>query len=324
MKGKARSFICGTLAALAFSGAVFAEDAYLSIATGGTAGTYYPIGGAIAAAVTKGGKIQATAETGNASVANVNLVANGEIEVAFVQNDIVFWAYNGEIMFENKALKNVRTIAALYPEHMQLITAKQSGIAKFEDLRGKRVGIGAPGSGVEGDVRAIFATYGMTYDEMKVDYLDFAATSSRFKDDQIDAGFVVAGYPTASIMDLATTKDISLVSFDDETLKKLSEAHPYFVASEIPGGTYRGIDEPTKTPAVMALLVTHADVPDEVIYDFTKAMFDNIEDVRLSHAQGKSIDISTALEGLTAPLHPGAAKFYTEQGIDISGVPAAE
>lgn len=324
MKTKLISIIGGALAALGLAGTAFAGQTYLSIATGGTAGTYYPIGGAIAAAVTKGSGIQATAETGNASVANVNLVANNEIEVAFVQNDIVFWAYNGQIMFEKKPLKNVRTIAALYPEHMQLITAKQSGVTKFTDLKGKRVGIGAPGSGVEGDVRAIFSTYGMTYDDMRVDYLDFAATSSRFKDDQIDAGFVVAGYPTASIMDLATTKDISLVSFDDETLKKLSEAHPYFVAGEIPGGTYRGIDQPTKTPAVMALLVTHADVPEEIIYDFTKAMFENIEDVRLSHAQGRAIDLSSALDGLTAPLHPGAAKYYTEKGMDISGIVKAE
>lgn len=297
-------------------GAAWSEE-YLSIATGGTAGTYFPIGGAIAAAVTKGSDIQATAETGNASVANVNLVANGEIEVAFAQNDITYWAVNGEIMFEGRPMKNLRVIAALYPEHVQVITTKDANVNTFEDMRGKRVSVGAPGSGVEGDVRAIFKARGISYDEMKVDFLDFAATSSRFKDNQIDVGFVVSGYPTSSIMDLATTKDITLVSFDDENLKNLSATYPYFVASEIPAGTYRGIDQVTKTPAVMALLVTREDIPEETIYKFTKAMFENIETVQASHAQGKQITLESALDGITAPLHPGAAKYYKEKGLKV-------
>lgn len=316
MKKSGKLFALAALAVAATCGAAGAAD-YLSIATGGTAGTYYPIGGAIAAAVTKGSDIQATAETGNASVANVNLVATGEIEVAFAQNDITYWAYNGMIMFEGKPLQNLRTIAALYPEHVQLITARNAGVTNFEDLKGKRVGVGAPGSGVEADVRAIFQVYGLTYDDMKAEFLDFAATSSRFKDNQIDAGFVVSGYPTSSIMDLAATKDVTLVSFDDETLAKLSATHPYFVASEIPGGTYSGMDSATKTPAVMAMLVTRDDVPEELIYKFTKAMFENIADVQASHAQGRAISLDKALSGLTAPLHPGAAKFYKEAGLKV-------
>ncbi|MDR1885178.1 MAG: TAXI family TRAP transporter solute-binding subunit [Synergistaceae bacterium] len=314
-----RTILAITLAAIAmaaFGTAYAADRTFISIATGGTSGTYYPIGGAIAQAVSKGSSLQATAETGNASVANLNLVANGEIEVAFVQNDSAFWAYNGKLMFKAPQ-KNLRAIASLYPEHVQIITTRDSAIKSIGDLKGKRVGVGAPGSGVEGDVRAIFQVAGLKYSDMNVDFLDFGATTSRFKDNQIDAGFVVSGYPTASVMDLATTKDISLLNLDTEFLEKLREEHPYFMISSIPGGTYRGIDSDTVTPAVMAILVTNDGVPEDVIYEFTKAMFTNISDVHASHAKGREINIDSALEGLTVPLHPGAVKYYKEVGLKV-------
>ncbi|MDR1471927.1 MAG: TAXI family TRAP transporter solute-binding subunit [Synergistaceae bacterium] len=317
VKKKMILVIAAAAAAAMTCGAAFAAPAFVSIATGGTSGTYYPIGGAIAAAVSKGGAVNATAETGNASVANINLIAQGEIEIAMVQNDITSWAYNGELMFEGKPLKNVRAIAALYPEHVQLVLSKESGIKAIGDLKGKRVGVGAPGSGVEGDVRAIFQVAGIKYDDMKVDFLDFGQTSSRFKDNQIDAGFVVAGYPTAALMDLATTKDVALLDFDKETLDKLAAAHPYFVPSVIPAGTYRGIDTDTTTPAVMAILVTHDGVAEDVIYNFTKNLYTNIADVQGAHAMARNIKLETALDGLTAPLHPGAAKYFKEAGLKV-------
>lgn len=306
--------IVAAMTTMATGGTAFAAKTFLSIATGGTSGTYYPIGGAIAAAVSKGSDIQATAETGNAAVANTNLVANGEIEVAFCQNDVASWGYEGKLMFKSP-LKNLRAIVALYPEHVQLITTKESGIKSIADLKGKRVGVGAPGSGVEGDVRAILQVAGMQYKDMKTDFLDFGATTSRFKDNQIDAGFVVAGYPTASVMDLATTKDITLMNFDQAFLEKLRKEHPYFVVSKIPANTYRGITTDTVTPAVMAILITRDDVPNDVIYNFTKGMFDNIADVHASHAKGKEINLSSALDGLTLPLHPGAEKYFKEKGL---------
>lgn len=308
------AFMLVTTAIFAAAGTVFAAQTFLSIATGGTSGTYYPIGGAIAQAVSKGSGIQATAETGNASVANINLLAQGDIDVAFAQNDITYWAYNGRLMFKSP-LRNLRAVAALYPEHVQLILAKGTNIRMMDDLKGKRVGVGAPGSGVEGDVRAIFQIAGLKYNDMRTDFLDFGATTSRFKDNQIDAGFVVAGYPTASVMDLSTTKDIELFNFDEKFLADLNKEHPYFVASTIPAGTYRGVDKDTNTPAVMAILVTHDKVPTEVIYEFTKAMFENIGDVHASHSMAKNITLSNALNGLTAPLHPGAEKYYKEKGL---------
>ena len=307
--------IVAILAALSLT-AVASAATYMSIATGGTTGTYYAVGGALASAVTKEGKIQCTAETGNASVANVNLIATKGIEIAFVQNDITYWAVNGQLMFQGKPLKNIRAVASLYPEHIQVVTAKGSGINKISDLKGKRVGVGAPGSGVEGDVQAIFKVAGLTYADLKkADFLDFAATASRFKDNQIDAGFVVAGYPTAAIMDLTTTKDVDLLSFDAAFLKKLHKAYPFFVASKIPAKTYRGIDKDVMTPAVMAILITNDSVPEEDIYNFLTAMFKNLDDVAAVHAKGKEITLKGALDGLTAPLHPGAVKFYKEKGL---------
>lgn len=307
--------VTALLLAFSFAGMASAVS-YMSIATGGTSGTYYPIGGAIASAVTKAGKIQCTAETGNASVANANLIATEGIEVAMVQNDITYWAVNGELMFQGKPLKNIRTIAALYPEHVHVVITNGSKINKMTDLKGKRVGVGAPGSGVEGDVQAIFKMAGLTYNDLKkADFLDFAATASRFKDNQIDAGFVVAGYPVAAIMDLTTTKNVGLLSFDDAFLAKLNKEYPFLVKSVIPGKTYRGIDKDTATPAVMAILITYDKVPEQDVYDFTKAMFDGIEDIHAAHAKGKEITLKGALDGLTAPLHPGAARFYREKGM---------
>ena len=303
------------LAAFSFT-AVASAATYMSVATGGTSGTYYAVGGALAAAVSKDGKIQCTAETGNASVANANLIATKGIEIAFVQNDITYWAVNGELMFQGKPLKNIRAVASLYPEHVQVVVAKDSGIKTIKDLKGKRVGVGAPGSGVEGDVQAIFGVAGLTYKDLKkADFLDFGATASRFKDNQIDAGFVVAGYPTAALMDLTTTKDVSLISFDKAFLAKLHKKYPFFVASKIPAKTYKGIDKDIATPAVMAILITHEDVPEQQIYDFLTSMYKNLDDIAAVHAKGKEITLKGALNGLTAPLHPGAARFFKEKGL---------
>ena len=293
--------------------------ASLSIATGGSAGTYYPIGGAIAAATSKVDGLNVTAETSNASVANAAQVALGEIEIAFCQADVTAWAYNGEVLeqFIGKPLTNLRAIAALYPETLQLVVSKQSGIKTLEDLKGKRVGVGAPGSGTEGDVRAIFNAVGLSYNDMRIEFLDFNGISNRFKDEQIDAGFVVAGIPTAALMDLTTTKDVTLVNFDSATMAKLIASAPFFAPNVVPAGTYTGIDVDINTPSIMALLITQAEQREDVVYAFTKGLFDNIADVQASHAMARNITLENATVGLTAPLHPGAARFYREKGIKV-------
>jgi TRAP transporter TAXI family solute receptor len=289
----------------------------LSLATGGTAGTYYPIGGAMAKAASKSGAITVTSESGNASVANINLLGKKEIELGMVQNDVYFWAYNGEHMFTDKAVKNLRTVMALYPEDVHIVVTKASGIKSTADLKGKRVSVGAAGSGVEADAQMIVKVTGITYSDFDAQKLDFAATATRFKDNQIDAGFLTTGYPSPAIMDIATTKDITLIDFDDAFLDKLGKAYPYFVPHIIPGGTYKGIDKDTKVPAVVAIVATHDGVSEQVIYEFLKGVFDNLGDVQIAHAKAKEITLQNAINGLPRPLHPGAVKFFKEKGLKV-------
>jgi hypothetical protein len=301
---------------MSVAGAASAKT-FVSLATGGTGGTYYPVGGGLADLISRHlPDVQMTGETGNASVANLNLIGTHEIEMAFVQNDVAYWAYNGERMFKTP-YKNIRLVASLYPEHIQCITLKGSGVKDIMDIKGKRVSVGAPGSGVQGDVSAILQVAGIKYADMNTDFLDFNNTTQRFKDGQLDVGFVTAGYPTSSIMDLATLHDIDLVSFSDEFMGELTETFSYFVKSSIPAGTYNGVDHDTPTPAVMAMWVCDADLPEDLIYRITKTFWENVEEMHKVHSKCKLFTLDTATAGASVPVHPGAAKFYKEAGISV-------
>jgi len=296
---------------------VASAQTFVSLATGGTGGTYYPIGGGMADIISRNlPDVQMTAETGNASVANLNLIGTNQIEMALVQNDVAYFAYNGQMMFD-KAYKNVKTVAVLYPETIQVIAMKKSGVKKITDLPGKRVSVGAPGSGVLADVQLIFRVLGYKFGDMNTDFLDFNNTAQRMKDGQIDVGFVVAGYPTASVMDLATLHDITLVEFDEELIDKLHSEYPFFVKHVIPAGTYKGVDKDTTTVAVQAMWVCDAGLSDDLVYRITKAFWENVEDLYQVHARARQITLDTALEGVSVPVHPGAAKYYKEVGLEI-------
>jgi TRAP transporter TAXI family solute receptor len=303
---------------------IFAENAsartFLSIATGSTGGTYYPLGGGIAEIISKNvPEFQVTSETGNASAANINLIGTRQIEMAFAQNDIVYWASKGMPPFRER-YDNIRVVASLYPEHVHCIILKGSGVTDIMDLKGKRVSVGAPGSGVLGDVSALFKIADIRYSDMSADFLDFNNTTQRFKDGQLDAGFVVAGYPTSSVTDLAATHEIDMMNFNESFMSSLVAEYPFFVRDIIPAGTYRGIDRDIVTPAVMALLVCEADLPDNVVYRFTKALWENIADLQKVHPKATFITLKTALDGVSVPVHPGAAQFYSEKGMTVPAV----
>lgn len=307
------------LALILVMGFAFAASAqtFMSLATGGTGGTYYPVGGGMADVISKNlADIQMTAETGNASQANLNLIGTHQIEMALVQNDVASFAYDGTFMFKTP-YKNVRAIASLYPETVQALAMKKSGVTSMRDLPGKRVSVGAPGSGVQVDVSLIFKSLGYKYSDVNADFLDFNLTTERMKDGQLDVGFVVAGFPTASIMDLSTMHDITLIQFDDKLIEQLHADYPFFVKDVIPAGTYRGVDKDTQTVAVQAMWVCDADLPEDVIYRITKAFWENIADVQKVHAKAKMITLDTALNGISVPLHPGAAKYYAEKGMKL-------
>lgn len=300
----------------ATSGAAFAEDTFVTLMTGSTAGTYHLLGSAIAKAVSAATKLHVTPMRSAGSAENIALVADGGPEIAFAQNDITHWAMTGQGSFAGEAKTNLRAIAALYPEHVQMITRAGSEVRSFADLKGHRVGVGAVGSGVEADARAIFRVLGLSYADMNAAFTDFRATMKRLQGGTLEAGMIVAGVPTPAVTELASSEPIALVGLTRDELDRLASAHPYFEAALIPAGTY-GIETETLAPAVRALLVTRSDVPDDVIYSFTKALFEHLDDIREAHDVAGEISLERAAARLTAPLHPGAARYYREAGVEV-------
>jgi TRAP transporter solute receptor, TAXI family len=284
-------------------------------ATGGTSGTYYPLGGAMAQIWnTKADNVNVTAQATGASIENLRLLESDEAELAIVQSDTIDYAVKGIEVFNDK-LVNVRAIAYMYPEVIQVVVRADSGIESIADLRGKKVGVGAPGSGTEANFRQLIDVAGLTYDDLSPQYLSFSESSDQFKDSHIDAFIVVAGIPNSAIMDISTQHEIKIINFSDDMLAKVAEKYPFLKAIAIPAGTYRGIDSETKTVAVMATLAVSASVSDDVVYNLTKVMFENLSDLAAVNAKGKEIELENAVSGMTVPLHPGAEKYFKEKGV---------
>ena len=285
------------------------KEQFINIATGGTAGTYYPIGGAIAEVLNKNG-MNASAQSTGASVANINMLKDKQVELAIVQNDITYYAVNGEEMFkESGKVENLTGIASLYPETCQFVVREDSGIKKIEDLKGKRVAVGAAGSGAEANARQILEAYGITYDDVDEQFLSFAEGSYALKDGTVDAAFVTAGYPTASVQDIASQNKIRLLPIGDEQIKKLNEKYPFYTKTTVPSGTYQGFEEEVPTVSVMAILVANEKIDAALGEKLTKAIFDNLDKIAAAHSAGKSITKATALEGMDfIKMNEGASK----------------
>ena len=285
------------------------KEQFINIATGGTAGTYYPIGGAIAEVLNKNG-MNASAQSTGASVANINMLKDKQVELAIVQNDITYYAVNGEEMFkESGKVENLNGIASLYPETCQFIVREDSGIKAITDLKGKRVAVGAAGSGAEANARQILEAYGITYDDVDEQFLSFAEGSYALKDNTVDAAFVTAGYPTASVQDVASQNKIRLLPVGDEQVKLLAEKYPFYTKTIIPAGTYQGFDQDVESVSVMAILVANDKIDAATGEKLTKTIFDNLDKISAAHSAAKSITKESALEGLDfIKLNEGAAK----------------
>lgn len=291
---------------------------YISIATGGPAGTYYPLGGAMAKIFNENVEgVTANAQATGASVENIGLVANGEAEIAFIQNDITYYAYTGTETFEGKdKIENIRGMAMLYPELVQVIATKDSGIKSVEDLKGKKVAIGAPGSGVEANVRQVLAIHGMSYDDLgKADFLSFNEAADQLKNKQIDAAFLTAGLPTSAVTEVAQTSDIVVVPIESAKVKEMIEEYPFYTEVVIPKGTYRGQEEDVNTAAVMAMLVVPEDLDENLAYNLTKSLFEQRQVIIDTHDRGNDIKLEDALKGMPIEVHKGSQRYYDEMGV---------
>ena len=295
------------------SGDKKAEKKFLNIATGGTAGTYYPIGGAMAEILNKMiPGMNASAQSTGATVANINMLKEGSVDLAIVQNDITYYAANGIEMFKDKKVDNLRGIATLYPETCQIITLDKSGIKSVAELKGKRVAVGAAGSGVEANARQILSAYGITYDDIQVQYLSFGEAASALKDNNVDAAFITAGYPTAAVQDIASQNKVRLLPVDPDKADALIAKYPFYTKTTIPAGTYAGFEVDVPAISVMAMLVATDKVDDALGYDITKALFTNLDKLKNAHAVGKMISKEGAQKGMPIKLNAGAEKYFKE------------
>ncbi|UOA28923.1 TAXI family TRAP transporter solute-binding subunit [Pseudosulfitobacter sp. DSM 107133] len=304
--------LVSTLAAAPF--AAQAQD-FINVLTGGTSGVYYPLGASLANIYgEKIDGVRTQVQSTKASVENLNLLQDGRGELGFALGDSVAmaWEGNADAGFPQK-LDKLRGIAAIYPNYIQIVASTDSGITEFSGLAGKSLSVGAPASGTELNARAIFGAMGMSYDDLgKVEYLPFAESVELIKNRQLDGTLQSAGLGVASIRDLASSLPINVVAIPAEVAEKLGA--PY-VAATIPAGTYDGQTADVPTVAVSNFLVTHEGVSDELAYQMTKQLYENLDTLVAAHKAAAQIDMSKALEGMPIPLHPGAERYYREMGI---------
>jgi TRAP transporter TAXI family solute receptor len=292
-----------------------AQEVKLILATGGTAGTYYPFGGAMAKIWnSKIPGMNVTAQATGASAENVRLINKKEVELALVQSDTIDFAYHAKEAFK-EPLKKMGAIAILYPEIIQIVVRGDSKIKSFTDLKGVKIGVGAPGSGTEANFRQLCDVYGIKKEDVKAQFLSFAESAEQFKDKHIDAFIVTAGIPNAAIMDVAVMQSIRILSLPDNKIAQLTKKYPFLSSTVVPANTYKNQTAAVKTIAVSAVLIASSELPEDVAYKLTKALFDNQAELAATHAKGKELNLKTAAKGVSIPFHPGAVKYYKEKGM---------
>ena len=312
-----RALLCTILTAGGLIGSVIqaAADDFINVLTGGTSGVYYPMGVALAKIYTEkipGARpsVQAT----KASVENLNLLQQGKGEVAFTLGDALAlaWAGNEEAGFKAK-LDKLRGLSAVYPNYIQIVASKESGIKTLADLKGKRLSVGAPKSGTELNARAILTAAGLTYGDLgKTEYLPFAESVELMKNRQLDATLQSAGLGVAAIRDLASSVEIVVVEVPGSLVDKIGAPYTKVV---VPANTYTGQTADVQTAAVLNYLVTRSTLADDAVYNMTKSMYESLPELQSAHSAGKNIKIESAIEGLPVPLHPGAERYYKERGV---------
>lgn len=286
----------------------------LTFTTGGDQGTYYGFGSVLAGQVSGATSTSVTAITSGGSKANIEAMSDGDADLGFVQSDVMAYAYSGSNLF-TEAVTDFSTVAALYMEQVQIVTVDPS-IKTVEDLSGKNVSIGAPGSGVYFNAIDILGAYGLTLDDINPTYESFGDSTESLQDGKIDAAFIVAGAPTTAVTSLATTKEISLVALDDEHISDLQVSSPYYTKSVIPADAY-GLAQDTTTVAVAAVVIARDTCSEEDIYNFISTIYENVDTITTAHAKGAELDLDFAASVTTVPYHAGAAKYFAEKDITV-------
>jgi hypothetical protein len=301
--------------------AILAQQRRLvTIASGWVVGVYYPLAGAMSriAYNAKDLNIRATVESSGASVANAQLIGTGDADFALLQNDIAFYAQSGTTLaaFQGKPVKNMGGIFTIYPELVHVVATQASGVRSVPDLKGKRVVLGPQGSGTEQNALQVLEAHGLKEGDLgKAERIDAAAAADQLKDGRIDAAFFTTGLGSAVIVDTFISGKAVMVPVAAAEGEALRKRYPFYTLEKIPANTYKGQEADVATPAVMAMMVARADLPEDLVYRFTKAIFDDLKQFHAAHAAAKHLTLQTALAGMPIPLHPGAARFYKEKGV---------
>ena len=311
------TLITGTIVLSSF-GAMQAMAADLYFVTGGPMGTYYAVGGVMADVLNPLlTDSELILESSGASRANLEMIEEGDAQFATVQNDVMYYAYTGTNLFEDEdPYQNFSAVAGLYDETIQIVTCDES-IKTVEDLAGKVVSVGDKGSGVEFNARQILEAYGLSFDDITVFNGSFGESAYGMEKGRVDAAFIVSGTPTVAVEELAESYPIGLVQLDEEHIATLQNEYDFYTEAVIPAGTYKGVDEDAITVSVRATLVASNEVSEDVVYEVLKAMFDNKDALVEGHAKFETLSVEDAMKGMSVPFHPGAKKYYEEQGATV-------
>lgn len=292
---------------------ISAQD--LSIATGGTGGVYFPYGGGLGEVISRHvDGATGSAEVTGASVENVALISRGDSDLALALADTVYQAFHGEGAFEGRQVSELRALASIYPNAVQIVTVEGSGITSLEDLRGQRVSVGAPGSGTEVSAQTLLAANGITYDDFDPQRLNFNETADALRDGDIAAGFWSVGPPTSSIMNLATTRSISIVALTEEEIANAVAVEPTFAPYTLRAGIYDGVAEPVLTISTPNVLIAHADMDEDLVYNIVKAMYENVDELIAIHPAANDTTVDFSIDSTPIPFHAGALRYFEEIG----------
>ncbi len=290
----------------------------ISIATGGTGGVYYPYGGGLAEVINQHVEgYSAVAEATGASEENVALIFQGDSDIALALADTVFQAYSGTGAFEGREIANLRALGSIYPNAVHIVTLASTGITSLSDLSGKRVSLGAPGSGTTISAEALLGANGVSLDDMQVQRLDFNETTAALRDGQIDAGFLSVGPPTSSILDLAATRDVVLVPLTEAEVAAAQEVDPSYAPYTMSAETYPGQTEDVLALSTPNVLIVSEEMDEELAYSVVKAMYENVDELIAIHPAANDTTVEFSMASTPIPLHPGALRYYEEVGAEV-------